>query len=369
MEGRQQRRGRGLLLERRHHTKADELKSQKLIKQQQRAKDVKSSQAKADASASKWSPATQESWEKHYEFMKKRHHVMTTHTEAVSKGMRNPDDWRAVRHGDGTFDNMRVLSKFPRETSNDEATAAEGEAGAAAVGLNETERECAARQKVCVGFFGITRSTKVTHRSAWRHVLNPIKDAGARLKIFLHTYKLSHANNERAGERNVTLDGQEWKLLKPTTTMFEKQDRALDHKLYYQAVRAMLIGKRYIHYEFMSYLAFKGTMMNIGRQGHSLHQVSKLMRGHNCTRVVFARPDVMFVNDVDTRRLLQCDMPDDTWYIPDFAHWGGVNDRLAFGNYASMQIYGARVPSIQFTPPQFKAPTLPPCFFILQPQQ
>jgi hypothetical protein len=33
-------------------------------------------------------------------------------------------------------------------------------------------------------------------------------------------------------------------------------------------------------------------------------------------------------------------MPADAWYIPDFAHWGGVNDRLAFGTYAAMRQYG-----------------------------
>ena len=110
-----------------------------------------------------------------------------------------------------------------------------------------------------------------------------------------------------------------------------------------EAVRAMLERGKFTHYNFMSDSAFTGTMMNIGRQGRSLDRVTKLMEGHDCTRVVLSRPDVMFVNDVDTRRLLQCDMPDNTWYIPDFAHWGGVNDRLAFGNYASMRTYGAEL--------------------------
>jgi hypothetical protein len=29
---------------------------------------------------------------------------------------------------------------------------------------------------------------------------------------------------------------------------------------------------------------------------------------------VLARPDVMFVNNIDTRQLLQCDMPNNAWW-------------------------------------------------------
>jgi hypothetical protein len=30
-----------------------------------------------------------------------------------------------------------------------------------------------------------------------------------------------------------------------------------------------------------------------------------------------------------------------SWYIPDFAHWRGINDRLAFGTYNAMQAYAS----------------------------
>jgi hypothetical protein len=134
-----------------------------------------------------------------------------------------------------------------------------------------------------------------------------------------------------AGESNVALDGEEWKLLKvglyklnpvdpslesawfqptnlsseklvskfalkcnlcryikPHRTMFDKQDDALDNMLSSRAVQMMLNRGKQIHYSYMSQSAFKGTIMNIGRQALSLARVSKLMLGQGCTRVVGA---------------------------------------------------------------------------------
>ena len=288
----------------------------------------------------------------------------------------SPRDWRTVRVGDGTFDNIvkvlyqRGKSNNTNTTDDDNDDDNEDDNGGATVEEGETEEEgeegeteeekegesgrrrrmnftkerreiCASRQKVCVGFFGITRSTNVTYHSAWRHILNPIRDSGAKLVTFLHTYKLQRANNIRAGEVNVELDGDEWKLLKPDVTKFDAQDKTLDDALMHSTVRALIMKGRHPSYLDMTRLAFKGTMMNIGRQGHSLFEVSKLMRDKRCTRVVFARPDVLFIDDIDTRLLLDCKIHPSTWHIPDFAHYGGINDRLAFGDYDSMMMYGS----------------------------
>ena len=115
--------------------------------------------------------------------------------------------------------------------------------------------------------------------------------------------------------------------VRPSDPWFQEQD-AVDPAVFDGAVRAMVeAGKSKHAGMFESDEEFQSTMMNIGRQGHSLDQVTTLMRGRNCTRVVLARPDVMFVNDVDARRLLRCDVPDDAWYVPNFGHWGGINDR------------------------------------------
>ena len=54
--------------------------------------------------------------------------------------------------------------------------------GATALGLVQdaaaADSQCAARQKVCVGFFGIHRATRLVARSAVTHLLDPIRSAG-----------------------------------------------------------------------------------------------------------------------------------------------------------------------------------------------
>jgi len=62
-----------------------------------------------------------------------------------------------------------------------------------------------------VVFFGMHRSTRLVARSVSAHVLDPIRAAGAEVRVFLHTYNLTHAHNVRAGEHGVELEVDQWR--------------------------------------------------------------------------------------------------------------------------------------------------------------
>ena len=56
--------------------------------------------------------------------------------------------------------------------------------------------------------------------------------------------------------------------------------------------------------------------------------------------VIYLRPDVRFFTPLPPLNRSLCD---DEVVVPDFQHWGGVNDRFAYGRPRAMSFYGRRV--------------------------
>ena len=70
-------------------------------------------------------------------------------------------------------------------------------------------------KKICICFFGLTRSLKYTHPSINEHILKILILNNYYFDIYLHTYDLDKLTNNRSNEKNIKLDFNEYKLLNP----------------------------------------------------------------------------------------------------------------------------------------------------------
>ena len=87
------------------------------------------------------------------------------------------------------------------------------------------------------------------------------------------------------------------------------------------------------------------SLRNLLCQLNSIHRVTRLWRtsGHVYDAVLYLRPDQLFncPFPVDVLQRLQ----QNTLYVADFHHWGGLNDRFALGVPATVALWGERCAS------------------------
>lgn len=77
--------------------------------------------------------------------------------------------------------------------------------------------------RVALCFFGLTRSLKFTIGSIESNILQPLRDAGYRPTVFLHTY-----NDADVDEQSRQTQSDEWRLLNPFQYILTSQDEFMD---------------------------------------------------------------------------------------------------------------------------------------------
>ena len=80
--------------------------------------------------------------------------------------------------------------------------------------------------KICLGFFGITRSLKHTIESINNNILDVLKLNNIEYDIYLHTYYLNSYSNKRHNEivNTTDIDNSEYKLLNADYIEIDHQD-------------------------------------------------------------------------------------------------------------------------------------------------
>ena len=172
--------------------------------------------------------------------------------------------------------------------------------------------------KVALCFWGLTRSLKFTLESIHQHIILPLKQSNIEFKIFLHTYEFeSEYHNPRANEHHVQLDFQEYKLLQPDYVEIDNQDQ-VKQKLQLDKYRSQPDPW---DTNYASVDNFICAMYSKKRLGEMIRN-----SGEDFNAFVFLRPDVRFLNPLDTRYLLN--IQDDCVYIPNFHLFPDFNDRF-----------------------------------------
>ena len=172
--------------------------------------------------------------------------------------------------------------------------------------------------KIALCFWGLTRSLKFTIQSIHKHIIQPLKNANIEYKIFLHTYEFDSAYfNPRATETHIQLDFQEYKLLQPDYFQIDNQDKVKQElNLGQYRSKPDPWDTNYI------------TVDNFLCAMYSKKKVGEMIRnsGEPFDAFVFLRPDVKFLNSLDTRyfSLLQGNRV----CIPNFHLFPDFNDRF-----------------------------------------
>jgi hypothetical protein len=172
--------------------------------------------------------------------------------------------------------------------------------------------------KVALCFWGLTRSLKFTLDSIHKHIIRPLRKSHIEFKIFLHTYEFeSDYYNPRAKEVHIKLDFQEYKLLKPDYVQIDNQDD-VKKKLQLDKYRSHPDpwGTNYITVD-----NFICAMYSKKRLGEMIQN-----SGEDFDAFIFLRPDVKFVNSLDTQYLLN--IQNERVYIPNFHLFPDFNDRF-----------------------------------------
>jgi len=192
--------------------------------------------------------------------------------------------------------------------------------------------------KVAICFFGLTRSLKLTVASIQKYIFEPLKNHGIRYDIFLHTYKLNGSySNPRAGESELILDADEYKLLEPTHHMVESKEaisKKLDLEKYRTHGNPWGEEKNAVKGDF-------STLDNHILYLWSLKQLTQMWSEAKTrySHIIYCRPDVLYKVPLD---ISWFSFLSKKIYIPNFGLCGDVNDRFALGRPEQMRLYGNR---------------------------
>jgi hypothetical protein len=195
-------------------------------------------------------------------------------------------------------------------------------------------------RKIAICFFGLTRSLKMTLGSIKKYLLGPLIRSNIPYDIFLHTYKMKNLySNPHAGEKDIILDANEYKLLEPTHHMVESKE-AVSKKLALEKYRTH--GNPWKNQQGQVSGDFT-TLDNHILYLWSLKQLTKMWVEVDAKRqyshIIYCRPDVLYQVPLDI-----------SWFsftskkicIPNFALCGNVTDRFALGRPEQMRLYGNR---------------------------
>jgi len=192
--------------------------------------------------------------------------------------------------------------------------------------------------RVAMCFFGLTRSLEITLPSIKKYLFEPLINHGIKYDTFLHTYKMKTPySNPRAGEKNIILDSNEYKLLEPTFHMVEDKgmvSRKLDLEKYRSKGDPWSKEKQAIKGDFTT---LDNHILYLWSQKQLIEMVKKNLGRY--THIIFCRPDVLYQVPLkiewfsfESRKIC----------IPNFGLCGNVNDRFALGRPEQMIPYGQR---------------------------
>ena len=177
--------------------------------------------------------------------------------------------------------------------------------------------------KVAVCFWGLTRSLKYTCDSIDKHIFDVFKINNVEYSIFMHTYTVHEKyNNPRAGERDITLNNEEYECINPHYVLLDNQEKVKSSINFLQyRTHSDPWQNNYV------------TMDNFILAMYSKKRLLELFQEHDdgsYTHFLMIRPDVKYLNNLDINWLTK--IKDDEIYVPDFGIFGGhggFNDRMA----------------------------------------
>jgi hypothetical protein len=245
--------------------------------------------------------------------------------------------------------------------------------------------------RVAIVFFGISRALKWTLPTFERHLFDVLDAARIEYDVFWSSMVAPTINNPRSNERIIALDEYDVRLMRPCRFMLIDQE-SVRHKEFLRFCRARKVSfakdkNRHI-YKVYDPNSIKGKNVNstIRKSGvrmncpfrdpfmdglgslknllcalYSQREVADMVSAyadeHNVQydAIVSVRPDTAMSKDIDLPQNLEA-LQQSTrhgkslLYVANFHHWGGYNDRFAYGNPQAMLHYLTRGESYLMQP-------------------
>lgn len=188
-----------------------------------------------------------------------------------------------------------------------------------------------------VAFFGINRSLQHTADSIRRHLLNPLILYGYQVDLYYHTYNLTSLQNARSNEIGVQIDPNGFRQLGEFTAFeISCQERFL------QAfdLQSWIVNNIDPWNDGFS------SLKNLACQLNSIERCCNMIEEswEAYEFVIFARPDMVYFNSLDIKRVHELIEEQNIWILPSFENFPGRwNDRFIIARPASVGSWCHRV--------------------------
>ena len=203
---------------------------------------------------------------------------------------------------------------------------------------------------VWICFFGMNRSLSKTHASIKENILDPLVQLGWPYQIiaaFMHVD--GSFSNRHSGEENVSIETRGHEKLGVDTYKNIEQD-SFDCSFDWDSVNAH--GDAWNN-------DFQSTK-NLCRALHSLEKVTEIWQGKAGPNdlFIYLRPDMIYHDPFPFEEFAQKlkRKGEKVLITPDWALYGGLNDRFAIMGRTAAEAYGFRLRSISKYFEQMKSP-------------
>ena len=149
--------------------------------------------------------------------------------------------------------------------------------------------------------------------------------------------------NPRSSEDRVMVDWTLYKLLQPKSTVVEDADSVFATR--FEGIFADILANGDAWGE-----DHHTSLRNMLLQLNSLEKVHEIARSASPEArygaMIALRSDLWFFNILNVSQVLEARVHPSSLYVPDFDHFGGLNDRLAFGGITAMSAYCKRLEKV-----------------------
>ena len=192
--------------------------------------------------------------------------------------------------------------------------------------------------RVAVCFWGVNRALPHTVASIDKNIFGALERHFVEYDVFFHTYSLRNVTSSWSGETNVAIPGAVDEL---------RRFQARKHLTRYDVTDQGDFDRVSNSTDYKLPRKWKQDVgLNVLRATFSLYRVTVLWqlemaeRPHYYSQVLYVRPDLHYMTELDVPQLLTAGEND--FLTPNWGPYRGINDRVGAGGIKAARAFGSR---------------------------